>query len=613
MTGRPGTERTGRLASGADLSDVGKRRRTMVDTPSPPAGGTSELTEEKAEPGEPHAAAAALLKGCPAAALLARADGSVIAANDKAAGVEALLQNGAVPEIGALIKKAADEGSVFAGIVPLAGAKGEIVLEITVVPQVGMAAYLVLARDLTMERNLRSTLVESRQRYKDLVEVSSDFAWEVDATGTFAFVSPRGALGFEAGQLVGSRPEEFVINPEDYKPLPFLSDRPIEDVEMWMRRADGSTACVMASCLPLKSRDGIWQGARGICRDVTEERRREAALSRSSHREQLLNYIVGTIRDEVEPGNMLAAAATATAQVLAAGGCRIFRLDETGIFKVAAETGATDGVGALMDLLSGLESGGKPVAINMEPWRVLVIATQYRQSVNGAISIWKRSDEGDWSEDDRILISHVASQIGIANEQITNHERIVKLSRTDDLTGLLNRRAFFEEELPRRLKRLQRANEPAALFYLDLDNFKWVNDVHGHQHGDEALLFLRDVLTEHSRPGDVIARIGGDEFALWLDRIDEAAVAQRVQDLIESCRRLRRFSGSADRPLSVSVGVAMYDPRRNEDLDDLLARADAAMYDAKHAGKGRYKVGASAGPSDDDVAGVDAGRPEDAS
>ncbi len=553
-----------------------------------------------------------LVNTYPGAALVVGTDGSVIATNSNGAGIEALLNHAAVPEIVALIKKAADDRTVTASTVPLAGAKGDIVLEATVVPEVGNGRHLLLARDLTMERNLRTTLVESRQRYKDLVEISSDFAWELGPDGTFVFVSPRGALGFAATQLVGCRPDEFVLNPDDYKPLPFLSDRRLEDVEMWMRRADGSTACVLASCQPLTGSDGSLLGTRGICRDVTEEREREAALTRARHREQLLSYIVGTIRDEVEPHNMLTAAATATARVLAAAGCRIFRQDETGVFKVAADTGDTDGIDDMDNLLATLQGDSKPLQAEVGPWQVLLTATHYRQSVNGAICIWKQTGLVDWEDDDRILMRDVANQLGIANEQITNHERIVRLSRTDDLTGLLNRRAFFDEELPRRLKRLRHSRETGAFFYIDLDNFKWVNDVHGHQRGDEALLFLRDMLIEHSRPGDVIVRLGGDEFAMWLDGIDRDVATKRVETLIASSTDLRRFSGTEDHPLGLSVGIAIYDPHTDASPDDLLARADAAMYDAKRAGKGGFKVGeASALPPGSPVDDTD--RPEKAS
>lgn len=534
-----------------------------------------------------------LLNGYPGAALMVRADGSVIAASDKGAGLEALLKHNAAPEIVALIDKAG-AGAIVSGTVTLKGSKGDVVLEIVVVPGFGGSdsdgRLLVLARDLTTERNLRSALVESRQRYKDLVEISSDFSWEVDPQGTFVFVSPKGALGYKAEEIVNRPASTFVINAQDYSPLPFLTERPIENVELWMRRADNSTACVVLTAVPLYDTEGRWRGARGNCKDVTEERESEAALARARHREQLLHYIVGTIRDEVEPTNMLTAAAAATARALGAAGCQIHRLSAKSRFVVAAEYGTVEGLDGLEEVLKTLKGEGDVKAIRIGDWNVLTTATHYRHAINGTISMWRPASKGEWDDDHHLLLGDVANQLGIANEQIANHERIVALSRTDGMTGLLNRRAFFEEELPRRLSRLERNRQTAAIYYVDMDNFKLVNDVRGHQAGDEAIIALRDMLMEFSRPGDVIARLGGDEFAMWLDGITPEVAVRRAETLIKGSERLRQYSGSPERPLGISVGVAVYDPAQSETLDELLARADAAMYAVKHAGKGGFHV-----------------------
>jgi len=532
-----------------------------------------------------------LLAGYPGAALLVDAGGAVILANETGAAIKAPLGAGTLPEFNELIQSAAETNGIVAGNIALRGAKGDMVLKVTVIPRATGTDYLVLCSDQSMERNLRSALVESRQRYKDLVEVSSDFAWEVDQTGKFVFVSPRGALGYTADDLVDKRPETFVVDPGDYSPLPFESDKPLEDIELWMRRADDSIACVLVSSVPLFDKEGVCHGSRGICRDVTDERQGEAALTRARHREQLLGYIVGTIRDELEPLNMLTAASAATARALSAAGSRIYRRAEDEKFIIAAEYGDIRGLEDLGGLLDGIDEADE-VAFEHKigDWRVLASATHYRQKVNGAVMIWNDAAIGEWEDENKILISDVANQLGIANEQITNHEHILSLSRTDGMTGLLNRRTFIEVEIPRRLGRLRRSGGAAALLYVDLDNFKQVNDVHGHQAGDAALLALRDLLLKYSRPGDAVARLGGDEFALWLDEIAPEVAENRAKQLLEASKALQKFSGSKESPLGLSVGIAIYDPRTNEPIDDLIARADAAMYAVKHAGKGGYII-----------------------
>lgn len=538
-----------------------------------------------------------LIAGYPGPALLLDRDGKPILANAKGAGLEKALAGGVVGDIEALISKARESVSIASATITVATKRGDLVLDVTAVPDTdatgAVEKILVLARDLTMERNLRSTLVESRQRYKDLVEISNDFSWEVDREGKFLFVSPQGALGYKAEELIGKEARSFVIDPDEFTPFPFTASRMVENVEMWMRGKEGDTVCMIVSSLPLVKNDDdseTWIGCRGVCRDVTEERESEAALARARHREQLLNYIVNQIRDEIEPRDMLMAAATATARALGAAGSRIYREDLThGAFSVAAEYGNVEGLDALGGKLTGLRPGDV-IDVELPQWSALLTATQYRNEANGALAMWKPRQAGAWDDDHRLMLTDVANQLGIANEQISNHERIVALSRTDGMTGLLNRRAFYEEELPRRISRLERSGQTAAMFYVDMDNFKRVNDVHGHQAGDDAILFLRDMLINFSRPGDLIARLGGDEFAMWLDGIDEATSARRAGQLIEESKSMVSMSGDDDHPLGISVGVAFFDPKSGEQLDQLLARADAAMYSVKKRSKGGFEM-----------------------
>jgi len=531
-----------------------------------------------------------LLAGYPGAAVLISSASEVLRANKNGAGLEALISHGAIPEVKDLVKKSQGVNTVAAETISLSSSKGDITLDLTVVP-VGRHQFLVLARDQTMEKNLRSALVESRQRYKDLVEISSDFCWETSPDGIFQFVSPKGALGYTADELVNATAASFIVNPEDFTPVPFESRRGLDEVEIWFKHKDGSDACMMLSCVPLYAeKDGLenWSGMRGVCRDVTSERANETALNRARHREQILGYIVSMIRDELEPENMLSAAAKAATRALEVVGCRIYRLTEPGTFGVAAEFGNLTDTSELDENLSGMEANGAVRELDIGKWKYFAVATHYRNVINGAIGIWVNEVEGTWADDLKILLGDVANQLGIANEQIANHERIVALSRTDGMTGLLNRRAFFEEELPRRLSRLARSRETAALFYVDMDNFKRVNDVHGHQAGDDAILFLRDLLMDFSRPGDVIARLGGDEFAMWLDGISPEVTESRAGALIKASKSMAQFSGDDEHPLGISVGVAVYDPGQEETFDGMLARADEAMYAVKKDGKGGF-------------------------
>ena len=130
----------------------------------------------------------------------------------------------------------------------------------------------------------------------------------------------------------------------------------------------------------------------------------------------------------------------------------------------------------------------------------------------------------------------------------------------------------------------------AALLYADLDNFKPVNDVHGHGQGDAALKAWAEIICEGGRGSDIVARLGGDEFALWIEDTTREGAHARGARLISSADRLAPFSASPDKPLAASVGIAVFDPGTGETLKGLIARADASMYQAKRAGKATLSV-----------------------
>jgi len=533
-----------------------------------------------------HALASNALDSFPSPVLVAAASGQVDGLNAEAAFIVDVAREGSLPGLTACVARTVATGRSQIEVVMVPGPAGSLLYELNVLPLADGTA-LILAKDVTLESNLRSALVESRQRYKDLVEISSDFAWEVGADGTFIFVSPRGALGHSADQLVGRSPEELILEqPGVNGMIPFRSEKPVEDAEVWFRRADGVPACILASSSPLLDGEGRRRGARGVCRDITLERERDAALARANNRERLLTYIVRTIRDVVDPADMLKIAAEATARALGSTGCQIFRYQSDNMGYVSAAIFGE--VGDAATVLANFATDDRFEGA-VEQRQSLAAVTRYRHDVNGAISVWRDGEATPWNDDERLLLEDVANQIGIANEQIANHERILTLSRTDALTGLFNRRAFFEE-LTRRFGRLARDGKAASLIYVDLDNFKLVNDVHGHKRGDEALQVVREILIQHTRPIDLLARLGGDEFAIWLEGADEEIAVRRCRQILEASKALNEFSGSETMPLTMSLGLAVHAPGLNENMNELLARADEAMYAVKRDGKCDFRV-----------------------
>ena len=170
-------------------------------------------------------------------------------------------------------------------------------------------------------------------------------------------------------------------------------------------------------------------------------------------------------------------------------------------------------------------------------------------------------------------------------------ERMQRLQREasqDPLTGLKNRRRF-EEDLRMVMARGRRERTTGAVLMLDLDNFKRVNDTHGHPAGDLMIREIAAVLRRRSRESDVLARLGGDEFALVLPRCSPGE-ARVVAESIAAAIREHRSTREDIEPISASVGVAMFgdDPRTS--IESVVSEADTAMYAAKDGGGDGVRV-----------------------
>jgi diguanylate cyclase (GGDEF)-like protein len=205
------------------------------------------------------------------------------------------------------------------------------------------------------------------------------------------------------------------------------------------------------------------------------------------------------------------------------------------------------------------------------------------------IALWRDPAEPRWSERDAQIFGRLATQFGLSLAQLDGQQELERQARTDPLTGLLNRRAFLEE-IRVRLGVVQRTARPAALVYIDVDNFKPVNDVHGHAVGDAVLRRIAERIRRSVRASDVVARLGGDEFAIWLDEADAEGARMKGRELVQIQTGLTEFSGLPDRPLGFSIGIAIVDPRKTDGVDELIERADRQMYLAKFSGKGRVSV-----------------------
>lgn len=180
---------------------------------------------------------------------------------------------------------------------------------------------------------------------------------------------------------------------------------------------------------------------------------------------------------------------------------------------------------------------------------------------------------------------HFISQIQDITQRMQEERMLEVRACTDDLTALPNRRAFFEEGR-RLLARAQRQREDVTLVMMDLDHFKSINDTYGHASGDRVLRAVKDILSPRLRAGDLLARLGGEEFAILLPNTSSQYsrfVAERIR---ESIARADILSLDGRRiALTTSLGLALISGR--ETLEGAMERADQALYQAKTSGRDR--------------------------
>ncbi|HXP13276.1 MAG TPA: PAS domain-containing protein, partial [Stellaceae bacterium] len=285
------------------------------------------------------------------------------------------------------------------------------------------------------------------QRFRELVEIAGDFAWEIDASTRFIFASPRLVFGWPAENLLGKTIAEFLDDPDQAKL--FAATEPATADEIRFRAADGGTILLALAARPVFGPGGVWSGARGICRvsgvqDLTQA---------DQHiRDGLAGHVVRAVRDATQPESALTAALTALGLAVGASGGAILRAGSDPPLRTSITWGAKPPPAGLMMVRNAIQDK-EAASVSAPACQLMVHAVHYRHELKGVVLLWRRAEEQPFGGLDRTLLGDVADHLGIVIAQIEARERITTLSRTDPLTTLTNRNAFFDE-FARRLLRL---------------------------------------------------------------------------------------------------------------------------------------------------------------
>jgi two-component system cell cycle response regulator len=241
----------------------------------------------------------------------------------------------------------------------------------------------------------------------------------------------------------------------------------------------------------------------------------------------------------------------------------------------------------IADLPPGACAGEMSLIEDKDPSAYVVAAEESHLMVISHGILWQMVDRSHTFAKNLLIV--LSERVRSDNEYIANSLGILRRAEhnamTDALTGLGNRR-WMHTMFDRELARGRRGGEPLCLMMVDIDIFKHFNDQYGHIAGDRVLAAVAATLREYLRPTDLIARFGGDEFAILLPGMD-------IQDAQQTAVRLRdqlkaRSPTSLTRPVTLSIGITAAGPA--DSLDRLVHRADSAMYAAKAAGRDRISV-----------------------
>jgi diguanylate cyclase (GGDEF)-like protein len=294
---------------------------------------------------------------------------------------------------------------------------------------------------------------------------------------------------------------------------------------------------------------------------------------------------------EHEPLEMLAEGLTSLCEALVLEGAAVMHLDEPSPPELVQESGA-GGPDILADAALLLRRDAlQPSYMVGESRRPVLVMPWAWWTGYAALVMWRPPGGRAWGAGD-LMTARAAG--GLVRAMVELGPGEVSLDR---LTHLPNR-AYFIEEVDRHIDRLDLDNLVGSLLLIDVDGMARLNTRHGRATGDQLLLRLSHLLRAMVRPTDIVGRVGGDEFAVWMDGMDHMTAAERADSLAQRRFVVGEENDPAASQLSLSIGIASRQVGNGEGARTLLRRAHAALHEVKAAGGGGWRVSRPPGPSE---------------
>ena len=428
--------------------------------------------------------------------------------------------------------------------------------------------------DVTEAVDSRRRLEASEARFRDLTELSADWYWEQDAEFRFVDMS-HGAqtrVGLAPQGFIGKRRWDFPwynMTEQDWAAHRAQLERhePFHDLQLRRREAGGEVTVISVSGKPIFDAHGRFAGYRGVGRNITERKRTKRNLRQIVERFRSLTELSSDWYWEMD--------ADLRFTYVSEGIRKVRGIEPTSL--IGRRRWEADGV-----VIDENMARHRATLEAHEPFRDFVLA---RRRPDGRVTYVNHAGRPIF--DDKGVFKGYRGVARDITAKVEAEDTLARLAHFDNLTGLPNR-GLLQDRLKRAVARANRAEALLAVMYLDLDQFKEINDSLGHAVGDQVLREAASRLERCLRSTDTVARLGGDEFTILLEEVRSVEEVARIAEKLLGAVAARAEIAGHELHLSTSIGITVY-PLDGRDADLLMRNADLAMYHAKQEGRNNYQ------------------------
>jgi len=423
-----------------------------------------------------------------------------------------------------------------------------------------------LKQDIYVQERVQEKLFHAKKEWEQTFDAIPDIVAVIDKHFIITKANKALAekLGMKREDLIGKQCHSVIhgtVKPPDYCPhFNALSDDREHFAEVFEKNLNGH---YLFSATPLKDNKGDYTGVVEIARDITEQKTAEDVLKASEARARAISDSSMDAIIVIDGKGVITYFNHAAEKMF---GYRKEEVMGRELHSFLVSRKARD---EYYRRLPGFEETGQCIVIG----KTIELNATKKDGTNFPIelSISAFVLNGEW---------HSAGTIRDITGRKKMEEKLLKASVTDQLTGLLNRWGFFT--LAEKQYEIAKRNRGVfSILFMDLNNLKTINDRFGHKAGDQALMDMAKILKETFRAADIIARMGGDEFTVFITDHNGAGLERAVMRHLHD--NLKTFNEQEKREykLSVSSGFAHFDPERPSSIDELMSRADELMYENK--------------------------------